>query len=211
MKCKQQGYLRKVGSISATLIFCILLVPFVCLSSRALASPSIEWSGPQDITLSFGPGLLYWEMDVNNDALVDFAFQLSMDSDLFLHPASANRVTDPLIYGSTTDSTSAWNTGTELMASWRVLLGGDTGCAGPWCGISNGYMGLEFDIGGFTHYGWARITVESDYESATVHDWAYETLPGVGLNAGVIPEPSTIILLSFGAFIAFLGWSRKHT
>ena len=54
------------------------------------------------------------------------------------------------------------------------------------CGETDGYMGLRFDIGGSYHYGWARIDVTtsggvSDY---VLKDYAYNSTPGASINAG---------------------------
>jgi hypothetical protein len=60
----------------------------------------------------------------------------------------------------------------------------DTG--GPWVNISNRYLGLEFQIKGKTHYGWARLSVQVGYVyiHATLTGYAYETTAGKSINAG---------------------------
>jgi hypothetical protein len=64
---------------------------------------------------------------------------------------------------------------------------------------AEGLMGIEFEISGNTHYGWLRLTLHPDTGAAILRDYAYESEPGVGIIAGAIPEPSTILLLSLGA------------
>lgn len=39
--------------------------------------------------------------------------------------------------------------------------------------MGNQYVGFEFLINGFTHYGWAEISISTD--SVTVKNWAYES------------------------------------
>ncbi len=46
---------------------------------------------------------------------------------------------------------------------------------GPWIGIQNGYMGLQFNIKGTTHFGWARFTV-TNQGAITLTGYAYETV-----------------------------------
>jgi hypothetical protein len=63
------------------------------------------------------------------------------------------------------------------------------------------------------NHGWVgvRITNEADATGEVV-GWAYQTIPGVPILAGAIPEPSTILAALFGsATIAgcFLG-RRRH-
>lgn len=57
---------------------------------------------------------------------------------------------------------------------------------GPWINVSNVYLGLEFEINGETHYGWAQLSVQVDYVNitATLTGYAYETIPGMPINAG---------------------------
>jgi hypothetical protein len=50
---------------------------------------------------------------------------------------------------------------------------------GNWGNVANGYLGLEFQINGKTHYGWARF---KDVDTLT--GYAYETIPGKAIIAG---------------------------
>jgi len=60
------------------------------------------------------------------------------------------------------------------MVNWCTCSGnGATG--GPWVGIQNGYMGLEFNIKGTMHFGWARFSV-TDQGAITLTGFAYETV-----------------------------------
>jgi len=61
-------------------------------------------------------------------------------------------------------------------------------------------MGIEFDIEGSIHYGWIDLVVASDVPYAEIYGWGYETDPGVSIlaGAGVVPEPSTSMLLIGG-------------
>jgi hypothetical protein len=73
---------------------------------------------------------------------------------------------------------------------------------GPWHDETtdigdHGYLGIEFlgDTG--THYGWIHIE-EFAGVGGWFYDYAYDDSAGVGLVAGVIPEPSTFLLLVLG-------------
>jgi hypothetical protein len=53
-----------------------------------------------------------------------------------------------------------------------------------------GYLGLEFQINGKTHYGWAQIKIYAQFGtqtgsmSTTLVGFAYETIPGQAINTG---------------------------
>ena len=62
-------------------------------------------------------------------------------------------------------------------------------CAGvgyagsQFCGTGEGYIGVEFDVSGNTHYGWVRVSV-GDSSNYTVLDYAYESTPDAAIAAG---------------------------
>lgn len=62
---------------------------------------------------------------------------------------------------------------------------------------TSGYLGLRFVVGGVTNYGWASVTVSANMEQYTVHQFAYDNT-GADIQAGVIPEPSSLSLLALG-------------
>jgi hypothetical protein len=67
---------------------------------------------------------------------------------------------------------------------------------------SDNIFGFRFinEAGGTTHYGWARIALGATATdpSRTLVEYAFELTPGVGIQAGVIPEPSTYAMFALG-------------
>jgi hypothetical protein len=67
-----------------------------------------------------------------------------------------------------------------------------------------GYIGLEMNVDGTVHYGWAELTVEPDYNVA-LDAWGYDTAGNpiaageTGNSGNVVPEPSSLALLALGA------------
>jgi hypothetical protein len=64
------------------------------------------------------------------------------------------------------------------------------------------------------NFGWVgvRITNEADATGEVV-GWAYQTLPGVPILAGAVPEPSTILTALLGGamiLVGFLGRRRRR-
>ena len=63
-----------------------------------------------------------------------------------------------------------------------------------------GFLGVQFnDVAANTRFAWVDVELEGDYSKLTVHGWAFETQPGVGIHAGSVPEPSGLALLATGA------------
>jgi len=72
----------------------------------------------------------------------------------------------------------------------------------PWRGT--GILGFEFTIDGENHYGWAELSTNSYYGSASITKIAYEDVANRRIFAGqVIPIPATAPLL--GAALGALG------
>jgi hypothetical protein len=71
------------------------------------------------------------------------------------------------------------------------------------------YAGFAFEMtpGGPTHYGWALLTVNNTgVGTGTIHSWAYESVPGLAIAAGTVPEPGTLGLAVLGS----LAWFRRR-
>ena len=66
---------------------------------------------------------------------------------------------------------------------------------GNWNAFGTGFFGFRFDLQDGTHFGWAQITIGSDYR-ITLRDFAYESTAGASIAAGQIPEPGTTSLLA---------------
>lgn len=84
-------------------------------------------------------------------------------------------------------------------------------------GGTTGYLGLEFQIGGQTHYGWAALTVSFEGEKGVgpyyelLTGYAYDTVAGQSIDAGQTsstPEPGSLGLLALGSL--GLGFWRRR-
>jgi len=67
-----------------------------------------------------------------------------------------------------------------------------------------GYIGLQFDAGDGTHYGWAEVFMPDDASSVTLFGYAYETEVETDILAGAgdpnpVPLPGSLVLLASGA------------
>jgi len=71
------------------------------------------------------------------------------------------------------------NVGTLNYVSCYNGIGGSN-----WCGVTDKYLGLRFQIAGNTHYGWARLDVSASGDSFILKDYAYNSVADEAINAG---------------------------
>ena len=69
---------------------------------------------------------------------------------------------------------------------YMATVANSTFSGGPWKDVHNRYLGFEFRLKGKTHYGWARLSVETTKTTldATLTGYAYETIPNKPIIAG---------------------------
>jgi PEP-CTERM motif-containing protein len=68
---------------------------------------------------------------------------------------------------------------------------------GQWNALGSGYLGLTFQDGSQTDYGWAQITINPDY-TVTLDAVGYDD-SGNSIPAGETPEPNSMLLMALGA------------
>jgi len=84
----------------------------------------------------------------------------------------------------------AFKGGSELMALGERSL---SHVFGSWVNVTNRYLGVKFNIGGETHYGWVRLTVQTQGGltiNATLTGYAYESLANTPITAGKTQGPT---------------------
>jgi hypothetical protein len=65
--------------------------------------------------------------------------------------------------------------------------------SGSWVNVTNRYLGVKFNIRGETHFGWVRMTVQTQGGltiNATLTGYAYESLPNTPITAGKTSGPA---------------------
>ena len=141
-----------------------------------------------------------YNLDLNNELIVDFTLQSIRDSDnldyLIIGGTGVNKFisvspwyTSPVpldkfseIYnlvgyrnGETYESTGYFTVGD--------CFGYETLCYEDWKNRKNKYLGLKFSINGQMHYGWAQMDVTSPTQWV-IKDYAYTATPIMPILAG---------------------------
>ncbi len=170
-------------------------------------------------------------LDLNLDGKVDFTLsnvvscQTDICSyDLLQKPASGNSavgyvfdgqllLASALKSGSVVGPGGAFQKGTGGLVEIIFSFGGrSTNVFGPWPNVKKRYLGLQFQIKGKTHYGWARLNVAVSKTSiaGTLTGYAYETTANKPIIAGKIKGPNVVYAApSLGALAA--GAPALHT
>ena len=167
------------------------------------------------------------QLDLNGDGFTDFVFAAGIASvgvmsesgnQYLIRTTGGNDIGGPMeplpggfeIGPNSGEDGLDWFGENGEFNSLIICLEGSGGytCVG---GFPRSYMGVEFDIGGNTHYGWIDLFASSDSPYAEIYGWGYETDPGVGIlaGAGMIPEPATSALLVAGGLLLVLRRKRK--
>lgn len=142
-------------------------------------------------------------LDVDNDQAFDFALY-SLDTTL----TSGNqiRLTWVAPYGSVGNAIAgeapsgynyalALNNNDMIDASLNWIASSNTMAynvngANPynenWNGVTDKYLALQFNTGGSTYYGWARMDVQAIGDQWTLKDYAYNATPNTGIPAGSV-------------------------
>ena len=213
---------RSAAAFVHTTLLCVFSVLPACAQS------SIAYSG------FLGQGLGGSDVDFDGDGTYELAFDLSpvnhipgMSGEVYsvqTFPA-VSIVIDGMLYGEELRPVSAgeqiglslppesWSSRDLQLPLLFVLRptsgSGDYQGSGPLAEAGGtAFLGFRLQMSDGAHYGWARLAVEqSAYPSALLLDWAYETSPEVSIAAGVVPEPSTLVLLIGGSILTV--WFRR--
>jgi hypothetical protein len=119
-------------------------------------------------------------LDLNNDGIPDFGFHsygLGNVGSGVIFPIKFNKMMNgasPLASGVSVGPGGSFRGGRAEMVG-ACFCSGDWDYFGPWLGVQNEYMGLEFNIKGAAHFGWARFSA-TDTGTVTLTGYAYETV-----------------------------------
>ncbi|NRR93276.1 T9SS type A sorting domain-containing protein [Winogradskyella undariae] len=181
---KLSKQLAKYGALTAAIV-----------GVNDINGQSIIYNDITDFTGGVGD---IFQLDIDNNGTNDF--QINSESGYF---SSVNLFIEPLTAsnevlgsgGSTYAYPFALSNGAAISSganSWYnngftsgfQSLNYGSCSFGNWCSITDGYLGLRFNISGNTHYGWARLDIDGGGSVWTVKDFAYHDTPDTPITAG---------------------------
>jgi hypothetical protein len=135
-------------------------------------------------------------IDLNHDGITDFWLNTNFFSGWGFWWVSEAAPSDRIIAtayrtlrGGLGHFAAALKSGVSIGQDAKFLAGIDSlawknssGQYGPWAYKIDRYLGLEFQLDGKAHFGWARLTVWPNGMALT--GYAYETTPGKSILAG---------------------------
>ncbi len=168
----------------------------VAVAMTAETQAAIVASGVQNITVNESSP---FELDIDNDTNAEFDFTASGSGKGAGADVNPDKSGAAFLVDSSGDYPAQLTAG-ELIGGtgdfedFQTQITTPDGTP-PWDPAGDtGFMGIKFDLTGNTHFGWIEITSISGTE-IVINQWAYEDQPNVGIEAGVIPEPTTGLLL----------------
>jgi hypothetical protein len=186
MKNKKATLIRKVTGYSA------LAGSLVSLANVGNAQIAYTDISPDYTDSDNGAS---YSLDLNNDGTADFLITVATnggDGVKLLGGALGNNAIAGTYYAPY-KYVSALNAGEEIGAGLSWNEGGSQTMAtegyfqnpyGNWFGANDKYMGLLLNLGGDTHYAWARLDVSEDAHTFTIKDYALELTPDATIAAG---------------------------
>lgn len=129
-------------------------------------------------------------IDFNGDAIDDLSILQSNNGNYELVqalPAGGNGVLAAsnagYLYASNLAYGAVISAGAGAFGSFGSLCAGVGYAGSQFCGTGPGYIGVQFDIAGTTHYGWVRASA-ADSSNFSVLEFAYESTADTAILAG---------------------------
>ena len=172
------------------------------LSSYALAATAagvgaLALATPSEAEIVYTPANVRiparLKLDLNNDGIADFELMSTSfghgGGQLVAPVVHGNKVVgfgsyaSALVPGVTVGSGGpfAHRAQGTFMANW-IESSGVISSFGPWRNTRNRYLGFKFLINGAVHFGWARLSVDTNHMLLT--GYAYETVANKAIVAG---------------------------
>jgi hypothetical protein len=192
------------------------LVAYVAAASATLLTASLPAEAEIIYTPSNTPmtlahsnkGVVYTQLDLNNDGVPDFTFAMSSTNHFssygyttkakFFLQITPNQAGNQVVLGKTGPTASAVPAGVKIGPQEKFGSAGylvnrsynrslsRAKSSGTWQPVEFAYVGLKILINGQVHYGWARIKFPYPfaYIEPSIYGYAYESTPNEAITTG---------------------------
>lgn len=219
MTITQENCTQKTSSLSrlAALAGAAIALPLAANAGTIITTPS------PSITVSSTDTDQSYNLDINNDGVIDYVFTASWNLDLVsVTPTVGNSyVTDssfnviPLSSAFTGDPSATFGTGKAKLQKTSLK---DGFMKGPWpTDGSFAYLGVQFMTSGGMVDGWVKLSATTPENTTTFAITTQATAPATftiaeyGYVTSDTPEPSSLAMFALGAAgVAALRARRKR-
>ncbi len=171
-------------------------------TAAGAAHGAVQYSGVQNLDIpQFTATNLNLDGDASNDILLkNYVFGGNYQgATVNYFPGKVVGFTTGLSYATALAAGTTIDAAATAGGPFAVSLGYANNPDSQFDNANGAFIGLEFPINNVSHFGWVRVTIDNAAGTFVINDWAYEDEPGVGLEAGETPEPSSLALLAAGA------------
>jgi len=161
------------------------------LATASAAQAKVVFT-PSHAVIKPSSGVNTFDIDLNNDGVVDFSLTNFYDNYSFTYilQANAKQPGDLIARGFPFGDAAALKRGNPIGSSavftknGLMAYGLSGGRRGHFWGTSDRYLGVKFAINGEVHYGWIGFRKVNLRFIAVLGGWAYETVPNTPIRAG---------------------------
>ena len=209
-------------SAAASLVAAGGLMPM----SAARAAHTVVWEGPQTVDDPNGK----FAVDFDQNSTPEFTLRVStsyIDAFLFNQSVSFLGQTPGVRvypYALAQDDPVSAAAGPWRQPVGRAILTTDTGSTGYWINLTGmHYLGVRFQSGGGTHYGWVELTCTDGNDGGPqliVHRYGWDDTADDGIPAAVTLAGGeaasggswlqAVVAGSFAALSGVLAWLRRR-
>jgi len=192
-----------------------ILLTFAALAAIHPASAAITYSGVQNIAIPFTFNGVYLNVITGSTVFgqpADFDTSPWINLDFGGVDISNGNTLRPVVLGADMVVNLPFGMSIDSGSNFAAGFSASSDHLGPGAGQfpvgTPGYIGFAMNPGGGPdQFGWIQVILNNDVSGGTIVDYAYESIPGASIPAG-IPEPAAALTLALG--LAALGLHRRR-